>query len=404
MAGVVLVSGIGCAHTYHALHYNHIARALHEHPRSYYHSEHTGRIIPKDVPYCPVELPCFGYEPTCWLPWPADCPKCPVVETIIQGQIPHEPIVPGPPHDSIVTEPPPPPSALPNEPAVEDIPSNQSEAPPLPDSTQNSGPAANDSVQIRIPSMGPPMVIEDSAPLIRSNPVATSPGPILPPLTPPSAQPSADRAVAKEATVDVNGPTMPQIVDPVEMTSEDGFDMPPADFPMVVAELPTIELDDSRPPDPNTTVTPPQIKKPGKSSRRKRPHSRPSTGAPMITGTAPDQPPAQPLPTVAADKHGPTNAITDANVTGPQRVAEVSEPGDEISRVLGSMPAKADSGLTVPSFPIAARKPIDQTDANAPPRIQRVTEATIRFVGEQTSDIRVSDSSAKPGSSEIRYR
>ena len=92
--------------------------------------------------------------------------------------------------------------------------------------------------------------------------------------------------------------------------------------------------------------------------------------------------------------------------SGPAKmlVAEVSEPGDEISRLLGSTPAKAGDGSTVPSFPIAARKPVDQTDANAPTRIQRVTEATIRFVAEQTSDIRVSDSSAKPGSSEIRFR
>jgi hypothetical protein len=49
---------------------------MHDHSKNYYHSEKTGRIIAKDRCYIPEEPPCYGYEPTCWTRWPADCPKC----------------------------------------------------------------------------------------------------------------------------------------------------------------------------------------------------------------------------------------------------------------------------------------------------------------------------------------
>ena len=40
-------------------------------------------IIPKEHHnVCPVEPPCFGYEPTCWHRWPIECEKCPV-----QGEV-----------------------------------------------------------------------------------------------------------------------------------------------------------------------------------------------------------------------------------------------------------------------------------------------------------------------------
>lgn len=83
LASSVLLGG--CAKVYHMVHYNPLAEAVQEHQLSYYHSPQTGRIIPKEHhPVCPVELPCFGYEPTCWYRWPGECVKCPVPgETII---------------------------------------------------------------------------------------------------------------------------------------------------------------------------------------------------------------------------------------------------------------------------------------------------------------------------------
>ena len=64
----------GCAHLYHTINYNPLAELVHEHHRSYYHSPKTGRIIPKEHHnVCPVEPPCFGYEPSCWHRWPIEC-------------------------------------------------------------------------------------------------------------------------------------------------------------------------------------------------------------------------------------------------------------------------------------------------------------------------------------------
>ena len=46
IATSTLLSG-GCAKFYHGWHYNYVTKSLHEHRLSYYHSPHTGRIIPK---------------------------------------------------------------------------------------------------------------------------------------------------------------------------------------------------------------------------------------------------------------------------------------------------------------------------------------------------------------------
>ena len=99
---VGIVSTTGCAGAYHALHYNCLSRALHDHTKSYYHSEQTGRIIPKDCNYCPSEPPCHGYEPTCWRRWPAECEKCPVADGYENGHIiiHEEEIVPTPASES----------------------------------------------------------------------------------------------------------------------------------------------------------------------------------------------------------------------------------------------------------------------------------------------------------------
>ena len=78
IATSILLSG-GCAKFYHEWHYNYITKSLHEHRLSYYHSPHSGRMIPKEHhQVCPVDLPCFGYESTCWHRWPAECVNCPV--------------------------------------------------------------------------------------------------------------------------------------------------------------------------------------------------------------------------------------------------------------------------------------------------------------------------------------
>jgi hypothetical protein len=90
LATAAVVSG-GCAQAYHFMHYNPVAEAIHDHHKSYYHSPKTGRIIPKEHHQpCVVELPCFGYEPTCWHRWPAECGKCPLDgEVIASGTAPY---------------------------------------------------------------------------------------------------------------------------------------------------------------------------------------------------------------------------------------------------------------------------------------------------------------------------
>ena len=91
VAAVSMTVSLGCAGAYHALHYNSVARSLHEHPKNFYHSGHTGRIVAKHHQTCPVEPPCYGYEPTCWRRWPVECENCPIADEVIQGEV----ILPG---------------------------------------------------------------------------------------------------------------------------------------------------------------------------------------------------------------------------------------------------------------------------------------------------------------------
>ncbi len=78
LATSTLLSG-GCAKLYHTWHYNGLTRSIYEHRLSYYQSPHTGRIIPKEHHgVYGVELPCFGFESTCWHRWPEECVNCPV--------------------------------------------------------------------------------------------------------------------------------------------------------------------------------------------------------------------------------------------------------------------------------------------------------------------------------------
>jgi len=66
----------GCAHVYHLTHYNALGYLVADQHRPYYQSPHTGRIIAKTHGhFCPTEPACFGFEPTCWTPWPAQCPQ-----------------------------------------------------------------------------------------------------------------------------------------------------------------------------------------------------------------------------------------------------------------------------------------------------------------------------------------
>lgn len=81
---------------YHFKHYHSPFRAIADSNKSYFHSSETGRIIPKNpcASYC--EPACFGYEPTCWSPWPAECPgNCPMPESgEIIGGVPYMQSVP----------------------------------------------------------------------------------------------------------------------------------------------------------------------------------------------------------------------------------------------------------------------------------------------------------------------
>ena len=98
------VASSGCAKVYHALHYNPVSLAMHENVKTYYHSDKTGRIIPKDQCYCPEEPPCYGYEPTCWTRWPADCPKCPIDCECEQPVVVHDQVV-APIQGSVIGQP-----------------------------------------------------------------------------------------------------------------------------------------------------------------------------------------------------------------------------------------------------------------------------------------------------------
>src|SRR5690606_13946322 len=73
----LLLGSTGCAPIHHALHYGFPGRQLSELRWSYYHSPHTGRIVPKPHAVVCPEPACFGYEATCWQAWPEFCVGCP---------------------------------------------------------------------------------------------------------------------------------------------------------------------------------------------------------------------------------------------------------------------------------------------------------------------------------------
>jgi hypothetical protein len=96
IATFTLLTG-GCARLQHAWHYNYVTKTIHEQRLSYYHSPHTGRVMPEEHSHvCPVELPCFGYEPTCWHRFPDECMRCPLhpaEQVIVEGP---EQVLPAP--------------------------------------------------------------------------------------------------------------------------------------------------------------------------------------------------------------------------------------------------------------------------------------------------------------------
>ena len=101
---LVAVAGSGCAPAYHFLHYHAPFEAIARSNKSYFHSQQTGRVIEKNpcATYC--EPGCFGYEPTCWTKWPAECPEnCPVQgDVLVDGSIIlHEEVISEGPYEEV---------------------------------------------------------------------------------------------------------------------------------------------------------------------------------------------------------------------------------------------------------------------------------------------------------------
>jgi len=74
-------TGCGKPMLYHFKHYQRPFAAISKSNQTYFHSSQTGKIIEKDpcANYC--EPGCYGYEETCWTPWPAECAgNCPSVQ------------------------------------------------------------------------------------------------------------------------------------------------------------------------------------------------------------------------------------------------------------------------------------------------------------------------------------
>ena len=82
----------GCAPIYHFTHYHAPFKRLSDRHRTYYQNSRTGRILAKDEgcrTYC--EPDCFGYESTCWSPWPEHCLNCPQPDSDLSAPMAHEP-------------------------------------------------------------------------------------------------------------------------------------------------------------------------------------------------------------------------------------------------------------------------------------------------------------------------
>ncbi len=108
---MLIPTGIsGCAPLHHLVDHPASQMLANKH-RTYYHSPHSGRVIPKDGCFTYCEPGCFGYEPTCWQPWPAECPNCPVQEEVIiseqviGGGVIHEATQGIPVAEPVVTQP-----------------------------------------------------------------------------------------------------------------------------------------------------------------------------------------------------------------------------------------------------------------------------------------------------------
>lgn len=84
----VLLTGCGSPMIYHFKHHHRPFEAISRSNKTYFHSQQSGRIIEKDpcATYC--EPGCFGYEPTTWTRWPAQCAgNCPIQGEIISEQL-----------------------------------------------------------------------------------------------------------------------------------------------------------------------------------------------------------------------------------------------------------------------------------------------------------------------------
>lgn len=177
LLGLLMANG-GCAKLYHEFHYSPVGRQLAQHQATYYHSPHTGRIVPKDPCMQYGEPPCFGYESTCWQSWPSECVNCPPppVTTAVSHVV--QPVADSAPK-SVVGE------ALP--------PSNASQPTPAGVKPPTAPPAMISADPIDDTSTTPPAAAVPAAPATPTTP-ATPPAPATPatPATAPPVAPPAD--------------------------------------------------------------------------------------------------------------------------------------------------------------------------------------------------------------------
>ncbi|MFO0914623.1 MAG: hypothetical protein U0795_16825 [Pirellulales bacterium] len=165
LLGLLMANG-GCAKLYHEFHYSPVGRQLAQHQATYYHSPHTGRIVPKDPCMQYGEPPCFGYESTCWQSWPSECVNCPPppVTTAVSHVV--QPVADSAPK-SVVGE------ALP--------PSNASQPTPAGVKPPTAPPAMISADPIDDASTAPPAT---ASPAATSTPQSTGTGPVAVPAVP----------------------------------------------------------------------------------------------------------------------------------------------------------------------------------------------------------------------------
>ena len=155
---VLIVAGMtGCGKSsfYHIKHYQRPFSAIAESNTTYFHSSQSGKIIEKDPceQYC--EPSCYGYEPTCWTHWPAECETCPV-----QGEVLEEVVQPMPYHDPMPVE---------DSPVIEPsgVKESKQQAAPAQPATQPEAPEAQANPyipfddELRIPALRVPSIPAD---------------------------------------------------------------------------------------------------------------------------------------------------------------------------------------------------------------------------------------------------